>query len=182
MKRSATIFLLLFACATLPAGVGAFIGLEAGSSWYLGFPKYQDSIPYRSSVTGDATLDAGLRFDSFSFSLIVPFSYVSASPPYDGTSRRQFVSIGGGIRMGYDFTRTWSLFGSASMEYNRYFIDQAFLSFTIKAGPKVTFAQTDHWLFSVEMPIGVQLRKDINGMTVGLAMRVDYGSNRAVQR
>lgn len=176
------IFLLLFACTTVFAGTEAFIGLEAGSSWYLGFPKYQDSLPYRSSVTGDAAFDAGIRFDSFSLSIIVPFSYVSASPTYDGTSRRQFISVGGGLRFGYDFTKAFSLFASASMEYNRYFIDQVFLSFTVKAGPKVTFAQTDHWRFSVEMPIGVQMRKDINGMTVGLSMRVDYGNNNEVQQ
>lgn len=175
--------LRLLSCLTLLTLLGMslhaetipMVGLETGSSWYLSFPKYEDAIPYRSSVTADASLDFTLEEDGcFSYGLLIPFSYVSASPTFAGSSRRAFLSVGGGLRFAYRFENNIGVFLSGSLTYNRYFIDQEFLSFWIKSGPEWTFAGTSHWKFSLAMPVCVNLRKDITGLAIGISARIDY--------
>lgn len=176
MSKQLTSSILLFLLLSLPVSGNALFttSLEGGSSWYMGFPHYTDSIPFRSSVTGDGEYGFGVYAGGWEVSALVPFHYVSASPTFDGLSRRSFFSVGGGLRIGYLFSKTFGWFLSGSLRYNEYAIDQAFLSFGIKTGPYWQFLSSPSWRMSLVLPIGVDLRNDITGLMIGLSVRLSY--------
>jgi len=167
--------LLFCAIAPLMAKTTFTAGVGAGTSLYLGIGRYGDSIPIRSSIRIDARFDFGLNWkDRLSASIEIPIAYVSPSPVYDGTIRRQFLSFGCGLRFLYRCGKRIGIVASSSIQYNQYFVDQAFLSFEVSAGPTFLLAQSERWRLSIDTPVQVQCRKEIIGLGIGFILRGVY--------
>jgi len=171
------VWLVLLLCVLLTPlfGKGQMTtSLGAGTSWYMSFSQYADSIPFRSSYMYNSEYGMGFHENAWELSAIIPFHYVSASPVYDGLSRREFFSLGIGLRFQYLIKRNFGWFAGGTIAYNWYKVDQAFLSFGMKTGPYWEFPVTQTVRIAVELPIGLDFRKDINGVTIGLACRISY--------
>lgn len=159
-----------------------FTSIQSGTSWYGGFARYHDSIPFRSSYTIDVDAAMGVRDDRWEISTIVPFRYTSASPVFDNLSRREFYSLGLGVDFRMLATNKFGWFGSGFVSYNWYLVDQAFLSFGAKTGPFWELVSRNLWRVSVAIPLGFDFRKDIIGVSVGIVLRLSYDQNEAEVR
>ncbi|MFA6846407.1 MAG: hypothetical protein WCR02_11835, partial [Sphaerochaetaceae bacterium] len=165
----------ILVCSFPLFGVSRFtVSLASGAGWYMGFPLYEDTLPFRSSYALDAVFDMGLQNETLEVSLEIPFRFVSRSPFFNGTSRRAFFSVGGGLRLRTMFSEVVGMFFSASMQYNWYLVDQAFLSFDGKLGPLFVLWRDNKNNVALEIPLGLQVRKDILGVSTGFLIRYTY--------
>lgn len=158
------------------AGVNLTVGANGGSSWYMSVPRFTDELPFRSSITADAGITLGVIEDELNYevSLIGAFKFVSYSPVFNDKRARQFIGGGGGPRLLYLFSEHWGAFAEGILFSNRYVVDQAFLSAQVKIGPYYQFLGESDWRLALELPIGIEFRKDVVGVTVGVMVHANY--------
>jgi|GEM_PF-1333304 len=178
MKKyvSAVLLFAVLLPAAAFAGMGLSVGAHAGSSWYMAVPRFADELPFRSSVTADAGISLGVIDEELDYevSLIGAFKFVSYSPVFNDKRSRQFVGGGGGLRLLYLFSEHWGAFAEGVLFANRYAVDQAFLSTQVKIGPYYQFLGDGDWRLALELPVSLEFRKDVLGVTVGVMVQANY--------
>lgn len=140
----------------------------------MGYGKYKDDLPFRSSVTAEATAAIGYSTGRWEFDGFFNYNYVSASPLYAGKRRNPFNGFGGGARISYLFANRFSVFTESALMYNFYMVDEAFISAQLKAGPHFTLVDAHSFRLALDVPIGVEFRKDVTALTLGVRCQVNY--------
>lgn len=122
-----------------------------------------------------ATASVGFVSDRWEIDGLFNYDYVSASPVYAGKRRVPYNGFGGGLRGVYSFTDSFSCFLEGSVMYNLYIVDEAFISGQAKIGPRFTLINNDAgFRLAIDAPIGVEVRKDVTAMTIGVRCSVNY--------
>ncbi|MDT4763307.1 hypothetical protein [Sphaerochaeta sp. PS] len=175
MRRIPLAFLalLLASTALLPAHGKINYALDVSDSYYAAIPHFADEIPFRSSNATSISIGAIGYFEpSFSASLDLTALFVTPSIPFGNYQGRGFNSVGFRLRGSYQFNPVVGIFASIGNEVNYYrTIKEAFISFSIQAGPQFRLLDTGMHTLDLTIPITIHLRKEITAPMIGVGMR-----------
>ena len=171
--------LLLLSIFPVSAFGGLAYSLDVSNSYYPSIPHFEDELPFRSSnATAIALGLLGYETKLWGVALDISSLYVTDSLSFGNYIARGFFNVGLRIRGRYQFTPTFSLFGSIGSEVNFYHeIEEAFASFSVQLGPQFTIlARANHRLY-LTIPITIHLRKEITAPMLGIGLRYSYLTN-----
>lgn len=175
MRRTVWTFLLLLLIFSTPLWARGKIiyALDLSDSYYAGIPHFADEIPFRSSNATSISVGLiGYETEVFSVGLDLHTMFVTPSIPFGNYQARGFNSVGLRIRGSYQFNRIVGLFSSISSEANYYrTIKEAFISYSLQAGPQFRVMQTEMHAIDITIPFTIHLRKEITAPMLGVGIR-----------
>lgn len=156
-------------------------GVSASASYYGAIAtapdlRAQETLPMRSQLSIDIDVaPLSFRLSRFTFNGELWMRYVSRSLVWGDFVYRPFFAVGPGISIQWQFTQHFGLqLGGALLYCFNGTVHQAFASIDGVITPMVRFASTKHNRFTVTFPIGVQVRNNIVGVSVGVGLRWNY--------
>ncbi len=169
--------LIIIALLALPIFSSGFLStLAYAPSGYFAFSHYADELPMRTSMAHTVSVEPlGYQHGPISASTHLHYRAVTPSIPWGSYQARGFTSIGVGARLAYHLTPRFAITAEGGIQYNWYnAIEWAFISFWAGTGIEYSIYQNPNSDLAIILPITVDLRKEVTGITIGLGARWSF--------